>query len=415
MLKIDGHAYSPTILHRIVLMGGKAESSDSAAQALQVVGEVTVSSRTVTKLVSQIGQEMQADRDRRTQEYVEQDLPRQATRVAPRQFLAAIFFDGGRMRTRTEGGGHGVHDPHWRETKNAAFHRMTQQSLAVDPQPELPECFRNQAYVEKMVLGLKKARQQPSELAAAAETAPPQEPAPELPQARQAWQPKPLFRTCLSSLSSSQEFGPMMAAEADARGFYAAEKRAFVGDGEAYNWTVQKQWFPTFTPVADFVHVVEHLYEAAKALDADVTARWSRYVAWASACWKGEVARVIEESDRLIGEAPPQPTPEASAVLKIVRSTRTYLNNNQTRMKYADYRRDGLPVTSSMAESLVKQVSKRVKGTEKFWNDGASGEAILQVRAAILSDDDRLAKWIENRPVTPYASCCRKPPLALAA
>jgi len=50
-----------------------------------------------------------------------------------------------------------------------------------------------------------------------------------------------------------------------------------------------------------------------------------------------------------------------------------------------------LPVTSSLAESLVKQMNKRVKGTEKFWNDGASGEAILQLRAAVISDDARLA------------------------
>jgi len=61
----------------------------------------------------------------------------------------------------------------------------------------------------------------------------------------------------------------------------------------------------------------------------------------------------------------------------VIRRTGTYLTNNRLRMDYARYRRDGLPVTSSLAESLVKQISKRVKGTEKFWDDGASGEAIL--------------------------------------
>jgi hypothetical protein len=52
--------------------------------------------------------------------------------------------------------------------------------------------------------------------------------------------------------------------------------------------------------------------------------------------------------------------------------------NNRSRLDYPRYRRVGLPVTS--AESLVKQVRKRVKATEKFWDDGATGEAILQVR-----------------------------------
>ncbi len=32
----------------------------------------------------------------------------------------------------------------------------------------------------------------------------------------------------------------------------------------------------------------------------------------------------------------------------------------------------------------------RVKGTEKFWNDPESANHILAVKAAALSDDDRL-------------------------
>ena len=53
-------------------------------------------------------------------------------------------------------------------------------------------------------------------------------------------------------------------------------------------------------------------------------------------------------------------------------------------------RRLGLPVTSALTESLVKEVNNRVKGTEMFWNDPEGAEAILQVRAAALRDDDRL-------------------------
>jgi hypothetical protein len=54
-------------------------------------------------------------------------------------------------------------------------------------------------------------------------------------------------------------------------------------------------------------------------------------------------------------------------------------------------------VTSSWVESLIKEVNSRVKGTEKFWN--ASGaESVLAVRAAVLCDDDRLAKHLAARP-----------------
>jgi len=53
-------------------------------------------------------------------------------------------------------------------------------------------------------------------------------------------------------------------------------------------------------------------------------------------------------------------------------------------------------MTSSLMESVVKQVNQRVKGTEKFWSeDGA--EAILQVRADSLSDAQPLEAFWERR------------------
>ena len=38
-------------------------------------------------------------------------------------------------------------------------------------------------------------------------------------------------------------------------------------------------------------------------------------------------------------------------------------------MRYQEYRRQGLPITSSYVESAVKQFNARVKGTEKFWTE----------------------------------------------
>ena len=76
---------------------------------------------------------------------------------------------------------------------------------------------------------------------------------------------------------------------------------------------------------------------------------------------------------------------------------RGYLTNNAGRMRYPEYRTCGLPVISSWVESLIKEVNYRVEGTEKFWNeDGA--ESVLTVRAAVLSDDGRLAKYLAARP-----------------
>ena len=61
-------------------------------------------------------------------------------------------------------------------------------------------------------------------------------------------------------------------------------------------------------------------------------------------------------------------------------------------MNYPDYRRLGLPITSSLMESAIEQLSRRVKGTEKFWNQ-PTAEAILQLHADSLSDSQPLQKF----------------------
>ncbi len=71
-------------------------------------------------------------------------------------------------------------------------------------------------------------------------------------------------------------------------------------------------------------------------------------------------------------------------------------------MEYPRYRRLGLPVTSSWVESLVGEFNARVKGWDKWYNRGGGAEAVLQVRAAVLSEDGRLARYFAEQPGNPY-------------
>jgi hypothetical protein len=392
-------------------MAAVSHCFEQAAVSLQVIGELSISSRQVNKLAAEMGGQLAAERDQRTAAWSEQSLPRQKTSPPTPISLAAVFTDGGRMRTREPGQGPGVHQPHWRETKNSSFHRMSSESHAEDPQPALAGCFCDRAYVKKLVRGLKNLKKQGRDEDPALDDE--QNIRETSPTESVGWQPKTLFRSCLSSLACSDEFGPMMAAEADARGFYRAQKRAFVADGQAYNWTIQASWFSDFTPIVDFVHVIEYVYEAAKAIHSDEDQWWQQYAAWATACWQGRVDQVIAELQQWQSQLGPLPddAPD-TAPQKVVSSTTNYLSHNRTRMDYPRYRQEGLPVTSSLAESLVKQINKRVKGTEMFWDDGPSGEAILQLRAAVISDGQRLDHWVAQRPISPFSPRCRNATLA---
>src|SRR5947208_9467944 len=103
-----------------------------------------------------------------------------------------------------------------------------------------------------------------------------------------------------------------------------------------------------------------------------------------------------------MGRPPSGESVAAADPRRVVAEALTYLRNNASRMDYPRYRRMGLPTASSLVESLVGEVNARVKGRSKFWTRPAGAEAILQVRAALLSDDGRLERYFADRPGTPY-------------
>ena len=105
-----------------------------------------------------------------------------------------------------------------------------------------------------------------------------------------------------------------------------------------------------------------------------------------------ELEARLERLEPFDGKLPPTDPREA------VRRALGYLKSNESRMNNAAYRKQGLPVSSSPVESLIKEINYRVKGTEKFWDHPEGAEAILRVRAAQLSDDDRLSDDIASRP-----------------
>jgi hypothetical protein len=217
--------------------------------------------------------------------------------------------------------------------------------------------------------------------------------------------PRRLVRTCVASLHDSRSFGPLAAAEAQERDFYRAERRAFVGDGQANNWSIQRGYFPDFEPIVDLLHVLCYLYRAAWAAGGEEGPRWSLYLSWLRACWQGRVGEVIAAlgvCQGRLGKPPPgEELPEYDP-RRLVAEALSYLGNNQGRMDYPRYRREGLPLTSSLVESLVGEFNARLKGPQKFWNRPEGAEALLQVRAALLSEDARLARHMAERPGSPY-------------
>jgi hypothetical protein len=394
----------------IVEAGGRLHSFADAAFAVGLTG-LSISARHVQQLTQEVGAELaqtvdgKAERRRRRQP---------SERVGPPPDLVAVEVDGGHLRTRAADGGPGVHQAQNQEDKVACLVTLQGDAHAQDPQPEPPPSFQKPRRVQRLVRQMagqaaeaSGADPEPADTSQAADGQPepsnPGEPAGN--PGAEPWAPKRLVRTCVASMVSSQAFGPLVAGEAHFRDFYRARRRAFLGDGQAYNWSIWKGYFWDFEPIVDLLHVICYLYAAAYAVRPTEADGWALYVSWLRACWQGRVAEVLEELRVWQGRVGVPPAGEELATRdprRVVAEGLSYLGNNQGRMDYPRYRRLGLPITSSLVESLVGEFNARVKDRRKFWKRPAGAEGILQVRAALLSQDGRLARHFAQRPGSPY-------------
>jgi hypothetical protein len=210
-LRIDGGSASPAVLGKQVLAAAYAPSYSIGEIVLRRIGGVEVTGRGLNKIAVKIGSEMAQRRDAQVEAYFQQPLPRQHTLPKTPIQLACVSIDGGRMQTRDEGAGQGVHHPHWRETKNAVFLRMKSDSFADDPHPDLPRCFADREGMKTLLSGVAESGTPgDSDKGVVEETS-----AAVAEPSDAAWRPEPLFRTGISSLAESNAFGRLMAVEAD--------------------------------------------------------------------------------------------------------------------------------------------------------------------------------------------------------
>jgi len=234
ILRLDGHGYSPALLQKIVTAGARWHSFADAAFALGLSG-LSISARHVQQLTQEIGTDLAQARDEQAQKRRRRELsPRVATTPE------VVEVDGGRLRTRAADSGRGVHAAENKEDKIACLVTLTSVVHAEDPQPEPPPSFVQPRRIQRLVQqmagqasdALAGADTTPTALAADEEAATPT--ASVLDAEAEPWSPRQLVRTCVASLVASRSFGPLMAA-AQSRDFYAAQRRSFVADGQAYN------------------------------------------------------------------------------------------------------------------------------------------------------------------------------------
>jgi hypothetical protein len=422
-LGIDPGQYSPSLLDLVCYAGANKPSFREASIDLDKFSGLAVHEKQVERLCKRIGAERLSERDEQVARFLAMGLAQRKDGapdgVVPpdKSHVAVVMADAGMLQLRA-GEGHSEQTQpadadeaetsdddadekpsgrHWREDKVGLVLLMQSKAGETDPCPEIPDTFVDARRVAEIVRGLKKSaalraddEQQQAE--------PASEPDGQQEASFAAYEgPKLKQRQVVASRQSWPLFGALLACAAWAAGFAKAPRKAFVADGAKAIWRVWKGRFSSYEPILDFIHAMSYVYAAAKAVGEQAGDGWQLYAGWIRWTWQGEVSLVIAKLQEWQDKnGRPEKGEAETSVRSVVGRALGYLRNNEGKMKYDEYRQKGLPIVSSLVESMVKQISRRVKGTEKFWTDQGA-EAILQLRADYLSDGDVMAAFWQRR------------------
>lgn len=391
------------MLRKVVYAGSQSVSFRHAEKDVHTLAETRVSAARIRRATERIGQERVAHRQAEVAFWKGLSLPQQQQAPPGKTppVVACVQMDGGRMQIfdRQQSDAPAEKDVSqpgfWRENKVGCLLSMTSSVHDQDPCPQIPQTFVDPSRIAKLAREIKNAhspaqkRKEPAEQDSVVE-----ELVQEPPRHHKA--PEIVSKTVVATRESVDVFGPLLAATAWGLGFAAAVRKAFVADGSDTNWSVWRKYFSHYTPILDFVHAICYVYQAALA-GRTLEEAWPIYCQWAQWVWGGEVTQVIaalQTRQEQLGL--PQEGDATTSPQSIVATALGYLQNQQSRMNYAEYRRQGLPITSVHVESTIKQINRRVKGTEKFWCSNG-GEALLQLSADGLSDSMPLPAFMADR------------------
>lgn len=364
------------------------------------IGELKVPIKQVERLTQRIGAERCTQRDGEVRDYLSRPLVERkavpAGVVAPE--VAVVQMDGGRLQildrraVPTENSTHPVPaaSNHWREDKVGLMASMTSSIGEVDPCPAIPDHFLNPLRIVKLTREIKG-----STVVAEDAIEPPREASSDDEDSSYT-APVLQQRSVLATRAEAHAFGEMLSHAAWTRGFYGATRRAFVADGSSANWGVWERHFSNFTPVVDFIHALTYVFGGAMA-GRSFASGWAAYRQWIGWVWSGQIELVIAALLARQAEVGlPEEDEAETSPRRRVADALSYLENQKDRMRYGEYRKQGLPITSSHIESTIKRINQRVKGTEKFWSESGA-EAILQLRADVLSETEPLVAFWERR------------------
>jgi hypothetical protein len=182
----------------------------------------------------------------------------------------------------------------------------------------------------------------------------------------------------VGAIETPEPFGKRLYGEALRRGLEKAQKVCVIGDGAPWIWNIAEEHFWEAIQIVDLYHARQHYWSAARAifgLGREALNHWIEKRR--KELDRGKVEKVIDS----IGNLCPS-TKEQEAILE---GERAYFEKNKERMRYEDFRKQGLFVGSGVVEAGCRTViGQRLKQSGMHWTiKGAN--SVIALRCCILS------------------------------
>jgi hypothetical protein len=163
----------------------------------------------------------------------------------------------------------------------------------------------------------------------------------------------------------ADDFGYRVYTEAWRRGWEWATTKIVIGDGAVWIWNIADQHFPGAIQIVDLYHARQHLWDTAALLYPHDVASKKRWLAPMQDLLDHGRTELLVEWLREIaaGHAATHP-----ALAEEIGQQADYFQTNAHRMRYPEFREQGLFVGSGVIEAGCKSiVGTRLKQSGMFW------------------------------------------------
>jgi len=194
--------------------------------------------------------------------------------------------------------------------------------------------------------------------------------------------------TFVGAIETSDTFGWRMYGEARRRGLSRARRVVILGDGAEWVKNLAEMHFPQAVSIIDLYHAREHVAGLGRILfGSNAKTMERRRQRWWALLDAGRVETIVFQARRNL--------PEDPDLKKAAEAEIRYLDKNKERMRYTEFRTQGLFVGSGVVEAGCKTViGQRLKQSGMEWTVRGAN-AIISLRCMMKSN--RLEDYWESR------------------